>query len=762
MKRSMQRVANRERKRRTQKEERSRWNTSTTQRDYTAAAVLPVAATTTMTIDDCLAEMESSLLLPLPSNRNGQEEEGGCSQPETGNSNKKTSEDHNDGSSSALPFLPRPQCQEEEDLNSPPQRRRRQLQHCTINSSAIREKVEIWNQTFQAWQVSSSSKGSTSKKKPQRHQQHQQQPPPAQLLPNFDVELARHFKLQELSTFLLEASLVTDGPGRPPAAGLKMPAFERWLLDAKLQDHYKWRAMSNNNSILLLHDPVLPKDAHIGLEASKRLLEELVESTGMVRLNAHNLVKDLCRRSNTAYQTIQQLQRALATRSGVWKRGDRIELKISSSSLPSAVKSLSATSTTNNNNNNSNNNNNNNNNNATDTAKVTSDHRTTTQPQPPKPPVAVVVTLLYHRPKQWKKPFCVKLNKTHYDKLKSLFLRVHSQQCHPRHAIQNFSSSPTTAAKAGDDDHHDEPDASSPDDSAMASLFHLLLMTLLLRYSSLSGGHLLQDLRGGGMQGAVHEEVFHVLATATAAGPNVTDNNNNYKNNNVVNNNVILEGFASPFNCCWPAFGSVFVHDLDWHFGAIGNFLDLPFANHAAATAAAATATSSSNGNDKPQQQQQHTIVQANPPFTPGVMSYMSEHILQQVTLADERDVALTFVVVCATPGDPSDPNLAVAKRYGGDAVRPLLLLLADDDATISSYHIVLSAQEHGYVEGAQHLRPTRYKESSYDTSVIIVTSRQARTMLDMESLEQQLRVAFASRHRDETAARRRNKTINQ
>jgi hypothetical protein len=101
-------------------------------------------------------------------------------------------------------------------------------------------------------------------------------------------------------------------------------------------------------------------------------------------------------------------------------------------------------------------------------------------------------------------------------------------------------------------------------------------------------------------------------------------------------------------------------------------------------------------------------------------------------------------------------PDLAVAKRYGGDAVRPLLL--ADDDATIpSSHHIVLPAKEHGYTEGAQHLRPTRYKESSYDTSVIIVTSRHARTMWDMELLEKQLRVAFASRHRDETAARRRN-----
>jgi hypothetical protein len=41
----------------------------------------------------------------------------------------------------------------------------------------------------------------------------------AGLLPSFDVELTRHFKVQALSTFLLDA-----------CKDLKMPAFERWYV----------------------------------------------------------------------------------------------------------------------------------------------------------------------------------------------------------------------------------------------------------------------------------------------------------------------------------------------------------------------------------------------------------------------------------------------------------------------------------------------------------------------------------------------------
>ena len=72
------------------------------------------------------------------------------------------------------------------------------------------------------------------------------------------------------------------------------------------------------------------------------------------------------------------------------------------------------------------------------------------------------------------------------------------------------------------------------------------------------------------------------------------------------------------------------------------------------------------------------------------------------------------------------------------------------------SSHIVLSKREHGYVEGSQHLRPTQFKESQYDTSVIVLRSKRC-TDFDTEAFEADLRKAFKSRHLIELQQRRDN-----
>lgn len=538
MKRSMQKAWSRDRKRRLQKEE----SLSKTQN----IPVNPPQMKLNGTIDDCLAELESSIL--SPSTDTGTTADTKPSSPDTN------------------------------------QHEQQQTLQPHLNSTLIRDKIELWNQIFHRWKD-------------------QHKPPPAELLPNFDLEMTRHFKLQELSTYFLEASLVTDSSG-VKQTGLKMPSFERWLLDAKLEDH--------NASI----DPILPKHAHIDMEASQRLLEELL-SNGIVsdRKAAKKLVQKFCARCNQTYNFLQKQQHT--KRSYLWKKGDQVDVEF--------------------------------------------------------PEDSSSVTLVYRRPKQWKKPFCIKVNRSHFDKLKDLFYKTHQMK------------------------------ASSQTDT----IFHLLLMMVLLRYSSLSGGHLLQELRGGGMQGAVHEGVFDVLQSSEC---------------------FVLEGFGSPLNCCLRSFGSAFFHDLDWHFGSIGNFFQLPFAQEAAC-------------------HNHGLIVQANPPFSPGLMQTMTEHIIQQIDLANEAKVPLAFVVIVPSPGDFNDPDRAVAKRYGGEAIRPLL------DDTDPAYHFILKSKEHGYIEGAQHLRPTRYKESLYDTSVIVVTSKAAK--LDMGELEPKLRGAFQSQHRAETKARR-------
>jgi len=456
----------------------------------------------------------------------------------------------------------------------------------------------------------------------------------AGLLPSFDVEVTRHFKVQALSSFLLDSC----------DQKLKMPAFERWLIDSKLEERQRQggsaAVAANINS-----DPVLCADVTVAYESSQRLLEEIRE-TGLARPQAKRLVQDLCRRTQTAVREMHH-QHALGSRLPL-KKGDRIDLEGR----------------------------------------------------------APVLTLVYHRKKQWAKPFCIKLNSTHYDKLRDMFERVH-RQCD-----NDGESSLLRWTEAG------KP-------TKLTHAFHEILMVLLLRYSSLSGGQLLMDLRGGGMQGAIHGEVFRVLAECFPHGP-------------------LLEAFGSPLNAYLPlSFGSAFPEDLDWHFGSIGSFLDVTVAEG---------------------------CCEANPPFSPGMMNAMAERIEHNLAQADERQSALTFVVIVPNAGsDSNDDNgddavadgdapppqpRAAAKRFGGLSLKRMTT------SARCRLHILLPAKEHGYVEGAQHMRPTRFKSSLYDTSVIVLQSKRARKeeALDKVLLERKIREAFASRHEAEVEQRKRNR----
>jgi hypothetical protein len=159
-----------------------------------------------------------------------------------------------------------------------------------------------------------------------------------------------------------------------------------------------------------------------------------------------------------------------------------------------------------------------------------------------RPPV---YTLVYHRDKKWKKPYCIKINATHYNKLYAMFVQVHH--------------STTTAASTNDN--HDDPLLPLVFKDRHGKLtmtthvFHYLVMILLLRYSSLSGGQLLLDLRGGGMQGAVHDSVFETLSQCFVV-PSLHD--------------TMVECFASPLNAYLSSgYCSAFGADIDWHFGSL-------------------------------------------------------------------------------------------------------------------------------------------------------------------------------------------------
>lgn len=410
------------------------------------------------------------------------------------------------------------------------------------------------------------------------------------LFPSIDEELTRHFQVQELSKFLLQQG-----------NDLRMPVFERWLLDSRLED-------------VKSKDPIFPMSLqpHHSL-ACQRLVKELL-SHGLNPSKADEVVAELTRKTNLVGQELAA-NADRHFRTSPFKKGDRMDLE---------------------------------------------DH-------------GMTVTLIYTR-KKWKKPFCFSLNKSHYDKLQKQFFRIHST-CHTKLDDQS---------------------------NKIIRAFHIVVVALMLRYSSMSGGQLLQDLRGGGMQGAVHEKVFEALKD-TWDGP-------------------WIEGFASPLNAFLPAFGSAF-SDLDWHFGSIGSFWETSFVRK--------------NG----------CYCEANPPFSPGLMSKMVDHIHDQLDKADRVGTPLTFVIIVPTAGSGKD---RVVQKAAADSFELMTGSLA------CRLHVRLPARDHGYIEGAQHLRSTRYKQSSYDTSVIVLQSKICRQMnFDEIQFEKKIRLAFASQHEQELKKRK-------
>lgn len=302
-----------------------------------------------------------------------------------------------------------------------------------------------------------------------------------------------------------------------------------------------------------------------------------------------------------------------------------------------------------------------------------------------------VYTLVYHRDKKWKKPYCIKINATHYNKLYTMFVQVHHGGSNDGQCLL-FKDSHGKLTMT-------------------THVFHYLVMILLLRYSSLSGGQLLLDLRGGGMQGAVHDSVFDTLSQVFVPQPHDT----------------IVECFASPLNAyIISGFYSAFAADIDWHFGSRGNFLNEVICDG---------------------------CCEANPPFAPGIMSAMADRIQSNIEIANERDSMVTFIVIVPHGGSDNDTHRAAAKRYGSIALQQMI------QSEFCTYHFILPAKEHGYIEGAQHLRPTRYKESLYDTSVVVLQSTKARTntdrYMDRSTFEEQIRQAFVSRHRMEVESRK-------
>ncbi len=112
-----------------------------------------------------------------------------------------------------------------------------------------RDQVEAWNISFLEWtkhrsHVHRKSNNSTSSSSQG-----------TDLFPHIHVEVSRHYKIMALSTFLIEEC-------QRRGVELRMPSFERWLLDAKLEDndHHEASSLSQYHH----QDPILP--SHVSVQ----------------------------------------------------------------------------------------------------------------------------------------------------------------------------------------------------------------------------------------------------------------------------------------------------------------------------------------------------------------------------------------------------------------------------------------------------------------------------------------------------------------
>ena len=428
--------------------------------------------------------------------------------------------------------------------------------------------------------------------------------------PNVKLEMIRHTEVYKLSSFLLE---------RVP--NLRMPAFERWLIDSKMEEKCKKLGIDSDPILSLL-------DMQTSM-ACQNLMEEICE-VNESRMDAERIVSQLCDRVN---RSVRYLNRLKSEEKGCLNRRCKILVERDSLSV-----SLSL-----------------------DRSKGKNKGNKNMKRQ----------------------PFVVKLNRSHYQKLHLMY----------RNHLEGYS------------DTHTDDFTGPIEFYKQEHTFHMFVFALLIRYSALSGGQLLKDLRGGGMQGALHDEVFDYLAQELG---------------------VKIELFASPFNSFFSSYGSAFA-DLDRMFGSLGDFFN-------------------ENNLLNNYIMKNGGCYECNPPFSPILMELMVNRLELLLDRAKKCLQTLSFVIVVPSAAQ-SGKSSSQVKMF---AAKSFLKMI---ESEFCRKHIILKARDHGYKEASQHLRPTQFKESQYDTSVIILSTKNL--LNDEKSFEEGLKLAFESKHKAETLQRK-------
>ena len=178
---------------------------------------------------------------------------------------------------------------------------------------------------------------------------------------------------------------------------------------------------------------------------------------------------------------------------------------------------------------------------------------------------------------------------------------------------------------------------------------------------------------------------------------------------------LAIECFASPLNTTHDFFCSAFA-DTDAPFGSLGSFFDL---------------------------QPSEGSFEANPPFEPQTLLAAIRHAESLLTKAEAASKPLSFAFIVPTWEElPFHHQLLRSKWLrGGSALR-------------------LSAADHAFVDGAQHLKESaaeRFRASSFGTTIGVLQTAKAAVAWPVDSaLYEELTVAFreALPSAEETKAR--------
>ena len=139
---------------------------------------------------------------------------------------------------------------------------------------------------------------------------------------------------------------------------------------------------------------------------------------------------------------------------------------------------------------------------------------------------------------------------------------------------------------------------------------------------------------------------------------------------------VNFECFASPLNAYYGAYCSAFA-DVDAPFGSRGSFATFSPVRGA---------------------------YEVNPPFVDGIIDASATQLLSLLSAAQQSAEPLCFAVVL--------PGWEDCAGYRELLAAPLLRRT-----------LLVAAADHGYVDGAQHVRPRAYRASTYDTRLFILQS---------------------------------------